>query len=102
MMASCRKRLCRICYIPMKQGTRSGLRPCIRCCSTSWIEPGLYGPPGDPPPGGPYNPDRKSTRLNSSHVAISYAVFCLKTKNSNHHMLYHTCGQCVRYHHEYL
>src|SRR5690625_5654076 len=25
--------------------------------------------------------DRKSTRLNSSHVAISYAVFCLKTKN---------------------
>src|SRR5690625_6578442 len=24
-------------------------------------------------------PDRKSTRLNSSHVAISYAVFCLKT-----------------------
>src|SRR5690625_6430097 len=26
--------------------------------------------------------DRKSTRLNSSHVAISYAVFCLKNKNS--------------------
>src|SRR5699024_12823529 len=24
--------------------------------------------------------DRKSTRLNSSHVSISYAVFCLKTK----------------------
>src|SRR5207253_10171132 len=27
------------------------------------------------------SPDRKSTRLNSSHVAISYAVFCLKKKN---------------------
>src|SRR5690625_6117410 len=27
--------------------------------------------------------DRKSTRLNSSHVAISYAVFCLKKKNNN-------------------
>src|SRR5439155_14836684 len=27
------------------------------------------------------NRDRKSTRLNSSHVAISYAVFCLKKKN---------------------
>src|SRR5690349_22698607 len=26
------------------------------------------------------NPDRKSTRLNSSHVEISYAVFCLKKK----------------------
>src|SRR5690625_1046917 len=26
--------------------------------------------------------DRKSTRLNSSHVAISYAVFCLKTKTT--------------------
>src|SRR6202050_1305165 len=27
------------------------------------------------------NPDRKSTRLNSSHMSISYAVFCLKKKN---------------------
>src|SRR5439155_23176660 len=31
-----------------------------------------------PPPA--RRPDRKSTRLNSSHVAISYAVFCLKKK----------------------
>src|SRR5690625_5522436 len=29
-------------------------------------------------------PDRKSTRLNSSHVAISYAVFCLKKKNTDY------------------
>src|SRR5439155_3764076 len=28
--------------------------------------------------------DRKSTRLNSSHVAISYAVFCLKKKKKQH------------------
>src|SRR5256885_12568543 len=27
--------------------------------------------------------DRKSTRLNSSHLVISYAVFCLKKKNLN-------------------
>src|SRR5437762_9373861 len=43
---------------------------------------------------GPVNPsqhrstilarDRKSTRLNSSHRCISYAVFCLKKKNKNH------------------
>src|SRR5699024_11636069 len=29
----------------------------------------------------PVAEDRKSTRLNSSHVSISYAVFCLKKKN---------------------
>src|SRR5437764_10255878 len=29
---------------------------------------------------GPLPPDRKSTRLNSSHRCISYAVFCLKKK----------------------
>src|SRR3989442_10841559 len=28
------------------------------------------------------HPDRKSTRLNSSHVRISYAVFCLKKKKN--------------------
>src|SRR5699024_11348850 len=28
--------------------------------------------------------DRKSTRLNSSHVSISYAVFCLKKKTRTH------------------
>src|SRR5690625_3927760 len=32
-------------------------------------------------PGTEVGADRKSTRLNSSHVAISYAVFCLKKKN---------------------
>src|SRR5690349_22488301 len=35
----------------------------------------------------PSRKDRKSTRLNSSHVEISYAVFCLKkkTQSSTHH-----------------
>src|SRR5207249_10387632 len=46
-----------------------------------------------PPPGAgarrptrcsaPHRSDRKSTRLNSSHVSISYAVFCLKKKNGD-------------------
>src|SRR5256885_9748697 len=31
--------------------------------------------------GQPVQEDRKSTRLNSSHLVISYAVFCLKKKN---------------------
>src|SRR5271166_7002357 len=34
--------------------------------------------------------DRKSTRLNSSHVAISYAVFCLKKKNKYIHVCFYT------------
>src|SRR2546426_12826720 len=35
-----------------------------------------------PRPGSPTT-DRKSTRLNSSHLVISYAVFCLKKKKKN-------------------
>src|SRR5256885_8586144 len=31
--------------------------------------------------------DRKSTRLNSSHLVISYAVFCLKKKTTRHHTI---------------
>src|SRR5690606_40149289 len=34
--------------------------------------------------------DRKSTRLNSSHVKISYAVFCLKKKIKNNNCYYRT------------
>src|SRR5690606_39866106 len=34
--------------------------------------------------------DRKSTRLNSSHVKISYAVFCLKKKTDTTHSTYRT------------
>src|SRR5256885_7721780 len=36
--------------------------------------------PFGPMPGGKVTGDRKSTRLNSSHLVISYAVFCLKKK----------------------
>src|SRR3712207_7281698 len=35
-------------------------------------------------PDRPVQIDRKSTRLNSSHANISYAVFCLKKKKHNH------------------
>src|SRR5437773_6099102 len=41
----------------------------------------------------PLTIDRKSTRLNSSHITISYAVFCLKKKkqniitDTNHHII---------------
>src|SRR5439155_14683970 len=55
----------------------------------SYIIP-LTRPEGHPPhePRGTSNidQDRKSTRLNSSHVAISYSVFCLKKKKQPHHV----------------
>src|SRR6266496_6209645 len=45
---------------------------------------GLRDLAGEPVPGHGAA-DRKSTRLNSSHVEISYAVFCLKKKNKTQH-----------------
>src|SRR3712207_7886607 len=37
-------------------------------------------------PGPPASADRKSTRLNSSHANISYAVFCLKKKKKTYNI----------------
>src|SRR5256885_6207972 len=48
--------------------------------------------------------DRKSTRLNSSHLVISYAVFCLKKKKQPltisylHHILCHPALICIAVH----
>src|SRR5207249_6524106 len=52
---------------PPHQGTKDG--------TLSSLADGWRSHPPLPPEG-----DRKSTRLNSSHVSISYAVFCLKKK----------------------
>src|SRR2546427_9125764 len=52
-----------------------------------------------------FKPDRKSTRLNSSHSQISYAVFCLKKKKKNRHAdmhgrledpTYSVCSRCAQ------
>src|SRR5690606_41190193 len=60
-----------------------------RCCMVRSQRGGTFRlvmrPPHPLLPGGPecsrrHQGDRKSTRLNSSHVKISYAVFCLKKK----------------------
>src|SRR5438874_3294351 len=42
-------------------------------------------------------PDRKSTRLNSSHVEISYAVFCLKKKKTNISLILFSTSFTIRY-----
>src|SRR5207253_7449718 len=53
----------------------------IRCCSRRSVSGSVYQSQGSVVSIAPnlHSPrqDRKSTRLNSSHVAISYAVFCL-------------------------
>src|SRR3712207_8939835 len=43
--------------------------------------------------------DRKSTRLNSSHANISYAVFCLKKKKHTHRLLCWRQGLILRCRH---
>src|SRR3712207_8425934 len=59
-------------------------------------EPGREAPGHADPRGDEVQPadravegDRKSTRLNSSHANISYAVFCLKKKNNISYVLRH-------------
>src|SRR5256885_11074052 len=39
--------------------------------------------------------DRKSTRLNSSHLVISYAVFCLKKKKLSIHTITYRCDRTI-------
>src|SRR5262245_62936597 len=43
----------------------------------------------------PFWIDRKSTRLNSSHLGISYAVFCLKKKNSVAEFCFRNLSYCI-------
>src|SRR5690625_6902503 len=58
---------------------------------------GHAGVPGSAA-GGAVEPgtDRKSTRLNSSHVAISYAVFCLKKRTFGDDLITNLARHCVR------
>src|SRR5690349_22096995 len=53
----------------------------FRSRSARRLRPMAARPGSAPARRGPVLTDRKSTRLNSSHVEISYAVFCLKKKN---------------------
>src|SRR5437762_8526286 len=73
---------------------RSPLFPYTTLFRSIGAEPGLggeggeHGPAPAPVGGGPRRGpgrDRKSTRLNSSHRCISYAVFCLKKKKNTSH-----------------
>src|SRR2546426_1459887 len=59
---------------PSREGCRAGGGRC---------RPRRRSPPSVDGRRGPEWRDRKSTRLNSSHLVISYAVFCLKKKKNS-------------------
>src|SRR5262245_63994741 len=65
---------------PPPQGHLSPMCRAFPSPATTRHSPGLESLPGD----------RKSTRLNSSHLGISYAVFCLKKKKKTQLQLYAT------------
>src|SRR2546430_6418664 len=64
---------------------------------TGWSRSRSAVSPSLPPPPPPFGRaavtrDRKSTRLNSSHSQISYAVFCLKKKKKKNKIKYDKCN----------
>src|SRR2546422_1731036 len=71
------------------KGGRGGL---LQTRFIGWIVPWIVGPPRQPVP---FVEDRKSTRLNSSHGYISYAVFCLKKKKKKQHATTSRAEQCI-------
>src|SRR6266487_5067062 len=71
-------------FLMIRRPPRSTLFP----YTTLFRSPRPARRPGPWPPRRAAGPgDRKSTRLNSSHPSISYAVFCLKKKNKNYNLL---------------
>src|SRR5256885_16372996 len=81
-------------FLMIRRPPRSTLFPYTTLFRSREIRNGEQQPPprlGDAPQVGEERPwivevDRKSTRLNSSHLVISYAVFCLKKKKKKTHI----------------
>src|SRR2546426_5701904 len=65
-----------------------------------WMAALMPDPAGTATPEAPLvvTEDRKSTRLNSSHLVISYAVFCLKKKKKNNTNYLLTQQKYIGYH----
>src|SRR3989449_6127627 len=55
----------------------------VNCVAPGWVDTEMSATPYARDAGRRRRQDRKSTRLNSSHGYISYAVFCLKKKKNN-------------------
>src|SRR5690242_21018208 len=67
---------------------RMSFRPLVHAAAAALLAAACAQPIAQPV--SPRPEDRKSTRLNSSHMSISYAVFCLKKKTKQHtiHIIY--------------
>src|SRR5947208_2133897 len=66
-----------VCTVPMRYVKTAVVRPTATTITASGADAASSGLARS----NRYAPDRKSTRLNSSHQISSYAVFCLKKKN---------------------
>src|SRR5688572_31786724 len=90
----------------IRRPPRSTLFPYTTLFRSRLVGPALAHPPGLPVREAredrarelpvPAGRDRKSTRLNSSHSQISYAVFCLKKKKKKKHNKYKTNYQNIK------
>src|SRR5699024_12782845 len=91
----CARHLCDLHSFPTRRSSDLGLhgpsRPSRPACggglATLSIADSVVTPPVR-------KADRKSTRLNSSHVSISYAVFCLKKKKQLQLHVRFSCDKC--------
>src|SRR3989337_3874740 len=86
----CSSLFCVFFFLMIRRPPRSTLFPYTTLFRSSWQRADPLGSTGSRPnvrPG-----DRKSTRLNSSHGSISYAVFCLK-KKKKHHITQHSASR---------
>src|SRR2546422_5322614 len=70
-------------------GVSSAIRTLLRLTRSAGSSPDSTAPPPPFPEPCHSHPDRKSTRLNSSHGYISYAVFCLKKKKNKNNPTRH-------------
>src|SRR6202012_6250615 len=82
-------------FLMIRRPPRSTLFPYTTLFrSISTRPPAAICTPSMPPPHKRRLVDRKSTRLNSSHTVISYAVFCLKKKQYSSELQSHSALVC--------
>src|SRR3990170_6862174 len=96
IVVSVDKNNCFFFFLMIRRPPRSTLFPYTTLFrSVEWPSAGFRPTPGEERHGAVR--DRKSTRLNSSHQIISYAVFCLKKKNKDCITLLTSPGPALRF-----